>query len=61
MVKLTPRGKIRTSFELDLDLWRELKRLAIDESGGGGLRSVVEKALQEYVERTKKKGGKHGR
>ena len=61
MVQLTPRGTVKTTLELDPELWRELKRLAIEESGAGGLRRVVETALSEYVERRKKKEGKHGR
>ena len=45
-----------TSIELPDDLYRSVKHQAVDESTS--FKAVVQKALQEYLARVKKGGGK---
>ncbi len=45
-----------TSIELPDELYRNVKHRAVDE--GTSFKAVVEKALQEYLARVKKGGGK---
>ncbi len=45
-----------TSIELPDELYRVVKHQAVDE--GTSFKAVVQKALQEYLERVKKGGGK---
>ena len=45
-----------TSIELPDELYREAKHQAVDD--GTSFKAVVEKALQEYLARAKKGGGK---
>ncbi len=45
-----------TSIDLPDDLYRLVKHRAVDESTS--FKAVVQKALQEYLERAKKGGGK---
>ncbi len=45
-----------TSIELPEELYRDVKHRAVDESTS--FRAVVQKALQEYMERAKKGGRK---
>ncbi len=45
-----------TSLELPIELYREVKHRAVDESTS--FRAVVQKALEEYLARVKKGGGK---
>ena len=45
-----------TSIELPDELYRDVKHLAVDE--GTSFRAVVQRALEEYLARVKKGGGK---
>ena len=45
-----------TSIELPDDLYRVVKHRAVDE--GTSFKAVVQRALEEYLERVKKGGGK---
>ena len=45
-----------TSIELPDDLYRLVKHRAVDENTS--FKAVMQKALQEYLERVKKGGGK---
>ncbi len=45
-----------TSIELPDELYRNVKHRAVDE--GTSFRAVVQKALEEYLARVKKGGGK---
>ena len=45
-----------TSIELPEELYRDVKHRAVDESTS--FRAVVQKALEEYLSRVKKGGGK---
>ena len=45
-----------TSIELPDELYRNVKHRAVDE--GTSFRAVVQKALEEYLGKPKKKGGK---
>ena len=45
-----------TSIELPIELYREVKHRAVDESTS--FRAVVQKALEEYMARVKKGGKK---
>ncbi len=45
-----------TSIELPDELYRDVKHRAVDESTS--FRAVVQKALEEYLSRVKKGGGK---
>ena len=49
-------GKIKTSLNLDEDIWNDFRILVLQKEGGRKLTDVVETLIKQYI---KKNGGMH--